>query len=98
MARRSAINLPVAAREQPAPAKAEQDTAPAAVSTRPAARQGKVQIAFFIDPDVKRMVGQIGLDEGKRIQRLMLEAVDLLLQSRNMGRAAVEGRITKGGY
>ena len=88
MARRPAINLP----PEPAPVAAPVSV-PASPARRPAARQGKIQVAFFLDRDAKRQLDLLALDEGKRLQRLMLEALDLLFQSRGKGRIAVQGAV-----
>jgi len=54
----------------------------------PPSRQGKRQVAFFVDPETKRQLDRLGLDEGRRLQHLMTEAVNLLFQSRGMARIA----------
>ncbi|WP_367614579.1 ribbon-helix-helix domain-containing protein [Teichococcus coralli] len=54
----------------------------------PPSRQGKRQVAFFVDAETKRQLDRLGLDEGRRLQHLMTEAVNLLFQSRGMARIA----------
>jgi hypothetical protein len=54
----------------------------------PPSRQGKRQVAFFVDVTTKRQLDRMGLDEGKRIQHLMTEALNMLFQSRGLARIA----------
>jgi hypothetical protein len=56
----------------------------------PGVREGKRHIGFFVDVETYKAVRLVGVDEHKRLQRLMLEAVDLLLQSRGKPPVAVK--------
>ncbi|MFC3127473.1 ribbon-helix-helix domain-containing protein [Pseudoroseomonas globiformis] len=76
----------------PRPALAQTDVVPSAPVPNkvpvPPSRQGKRQVAFFVDTATKRQLDRMGLDEGKRIQHLMTEALNLLFQSRGLARIA----------
>ena len=51
-------------------------------------RRGKRQVAFFVDVETKRQLDRLALEEGRRLQHVMTEAVNLLFQSRGMARIA----------
>jgi hypothetical protein len=94
MARRPAFNVP----PEPTPPAAppverpiEQPAIPTQAPRRAAARQGKIQVAFFVDPDAKLQLDIIAARERQPLQRLMLEALDMLFQARGQARIAVAG-------
>ncbi|WP_370751328.1 ribbon-helix-helix domain-containing protein [Teichococcus oryzae] len=68
-------------------AAAAEEVAPGKAPVAPS-RQGKRQVAFFVDATTKRQLDRLGLDEGKRLQHLMTEALNLLFQSRGLARIA----------
>nr|WP_265548293.1 ribbon-helix-helix domain-containing protein [Roseomonas mucosa] len=45
-------------------------------------------MAFFVDVETKRQLDRLALEEGRRLQHVMTEAVNLLFQSRGMARIA----------
>jgi hypothetical protein len=82
MALRAKLN----ARPRLAPPEAEaQLPAPKAVAP---SRVGKKQISFYVDRETKLQLDRIVLDEDRNLQALMLEACNLLFQSRGMARIA----------
>jgi hypothetical protein len=54
----------------------------------PPSRLGKKQVAFFTDRETKLQLDRLALDEDRNLQSLMLEACNLLFQSRGMARIA----------
>ncbi|MFD1111342.1 ribbon-helix-helix domain-containing protein [Pseudoroseomonas ludipueritiae] len=54
----------------------------------PPSRQGKKQVAFFVDRETKLQLDRLALEEDRNLQGLMLEACNLLFQSRGMARIA----------
>ena len=54
----------------------------------PPSRQGKKQVAFFVDRETKLQLDRLALDEDRNLQGLMLEACNLLFQSRGKARIA----------
>lgn len=73
---------------RPAAEAAPQDDGAPAKATTPPSRREKSQVAFFVDKETKRQLGRLGLDEGRSLQSLMLEATNLLFRSRGMARIA----------
>ena len=59
---------------------------------RPAAREGKKGIAFWVDPAAGKQLALIGVEEDRTVQSLMEEALDLLFRSRGKHRLATSGR------
>jgi hypothetical protein len=60
----------------------------AAKAGLPPSRREKSQVAFFVDKETKRQLARLGIDEGRSLQKLMLEATNLLFRSRGMARIA----------
>lgn len=54
----------------------------------PPSRQGKKQVAFFVDRETKLQLDRLALEEDRNLQGLMLEACNLLFQSRGKARIA----------
>ncbi|MBC9210061.1 hypothetical protein IBL26_24765 [Roseomonas aerophila] len=54
----------------------------------PPSRLGKKQVAFFVDRETKLQLDRMALEEDRNLQALMLEACNLLFQSRGMARIA----------
>lgn len=54
-------------------------------------REGKSQVAFFVDPATKRQLETICFQERRRLQAVMEEALDLLFRSRGMTRTGQHG-------
>lgn len=63
---------------------------PAAKAARPPSRQGKRQVAFWVDRETKLQLDRLALDEDRNLQAVMLEACNMLFQSRGMARIADE--------
>lgn len=57
---------------------------------RPPSREGKVQLAFFVDDWTKRQLETIAFEERAKYQNLLEEALDMLFQSRGKARIAAE--------
>jgi hypothetical protein len=69
------------------PAAPEEPPAPRKSSVTPA-RVNKKQVAFFVDRETKRQLDRLALDEDRNLQSVMLEACNLLFQSRGLARIA----------
>jgi hypothetical protein len=54
----------------------------------PPSRRDRTQIAFFVDPITKRSLETICFNERRTLVSVMLEATDMLFQSRSMTRTA----------
>jgi hypothetical protein len=83
MALRAKLNAIPAAAPAPTP------SPPATVqttSTPAKSRQGKSQVAFFVDQTTKRQLETIAFNERRKLQALMVEACNMLFQSRGMTR------------
>jgi hypothetical protein len=63
----------------------------------PPSRRDRTQVAFFVDPVTKRQLETIAFNERRRLSSLMLEATDMLFQSRSMTRTAVQGSTSEDG-
>ena len=59
--------------------------APRRAKTTPG-REGKSQVAFFVDQATKRQLETICFQERRRLQAVMEEALDLLFQARGLTR------------
>jgi hypothetical protein len=49
-------------------------------STRPATRQGKKAVSAYFSPEVSRGLNILAAEEGKTLQALLGEAIDLLMR------------------
>ena len=90
---RAALNEPPALAPAPALPEAPLSAAPVAQTKRTAAyvppsRRHRTQIAFFVDPITKRSLETICFNERRTLTSIMLEATDMLFQSRSMTRTA----------
>jgi hypothetical protein len=66
-------------------------TAPSAATARGASRVGKVGISFWVDPDAHRQLRLLSVIEGRPIQGLMEDALDLLFRAHGKHRLAGNG-------
>jgi hypothetical protein len=85
MALRTKLNaIPTAApAPMPAPLPAEEAQTK---SGPPPSRRDKAQVAFFVSRTTKRQLETIAFNEQRKLQSLMLEACNMLFQSRGMTR------------
>lgn len=83
MALRAKLNtIPTATAPTPSPPVRESQ----ATSAPPPSRRDKAQVAFFVDQTTKRQLETIAFNERRKLQSLMMEAVNMLFQSRGMTR------------
>lgn len=75
------------------PARNAQQAAPAqtrasGTSKVPPSRDGRKPLNVWVDPDTKRRFNLLVADEGTSGQALLIEALNMLFQSRKLGRIA----------
>jgi hypothetical protein len=87
MRARKALNTaPVPSPAAAEPAKPQRQTSYVAPS-----RTGRQQVVCFVDRRTKRQLDTMAFEQGRTLQALQLEALDLLFQAHKLPRIAVEG-------
>jgi hypothetical protein len=59
-----------------------------AKSTQAPSRVGKKGVTFYLKPDAMKQLRSLGLDEDSTLQGLMIEATNMLFQSRGKAEIA----------